>query len=45
LGDSKAFARLLNERSPTGTVELQFNAALTKFQNLVRDGYAPERFE
>ena len=30
---------------PTGVVELQFNAALTKFQNLVRDGYAPERFE
>jgi replicative DNA helicase len=30
---------------PTGTVELQFEAKLTKFQNLVRDGYAPERFE
>ena len=29
---------------PTGTVELQFEAKLTKFQNLVRDGYAPERF-
>ncbi len=29
---------------PTGIVELQFNAALTKFQNLVREGYVPERF-
>ncbi len=30
---------------PTGIVELQFEASLTKFQNLVRDGYVPERFE
>jgi replicative DNA helicase len=30
---------------PTGIVELQFNAALTKFQNLVREGHVPERFE
>ncbi len=29
---------------PTGTIELQFEAKLTKFQNLVRDGYVPERF-
>ncbi len=30
---------------PTGIVELQFEASLTKFQNLARDGYVPERFE
>ncbi len=30
---------------PTGIVELQFEASLTKFQNLVREGYVPERFE
>jgi replicative DNA helicase len=30
---------------PTGTVELQFEGRLTKFSNLARDGYAPERFE
>jgi len=30
---------------PTGIVELQFDANLTKFQNLVRDDYLPERFE
>ena len=30
---------------PTGIVELQFNPLLTKFQNLVREGYVPERFE
>ena len=29
---------------PTGTIELQFEAKLTKFQNLARDGYVPERF-
>ena len=30
---------------PTGIVELQFDATLTKFQNLVRADYLPERFE
>jgi replicative DNA helicase len=30
---------------PTGIVELQFDASLTKFQNLVREDYLPERFE
>jgi replicative DNA helicase len=30
---------------PTGIVELQFDASLTKFQNLVRADYIPERFE
>jgi replicative DNA helicase len=30
---------------PTGIVELQFEASLTKFQNLVRTDYLPERFE
>jgi replicative DNA helicase len=30
---------------PTGIVELQFDASLTKFQNLVRDDYLPERFD
>jgi replicative DNA helicase len=30
---------------PTGIVELQFEASLTKFQNLVRADYLPERFE
>ena len=30
---------------PTGIVELQFEASLTKFQNLARDGYTPERFD
>ncbi|MCA0432351.1 MAG: replicative DNA helicase [Proteobacteria bacterium] len=29
---------------PTGIVELQFNAMLTKFQNLARDSYVPEQF-
>ena len=30
---------------PTGTVELQFEGRLTRFSNLARDGYTPERFE
>ena len=30
---------------PTGIVELQFDASLTKFQNLVREDYLPERFD
>ena len=30
---------------PTGIVELQFEASLTKFQNLMRADYLPERFE
>ena len=29
---------------PTGIVELQFDATLTKFQNLVREDHLPERF-
>jgi len=29
---------------PTGSVPLQFNASLTRFQNLVREGHVPERF-
>jgi replicative DNA helicase len=29
---------------PTGIVELQFDASLTKFQNLVRADYLPEQF-
>src|SRR5215216_3859633 len=29
---------------PTGTVKLQFEASLTKFQNLVTEDYLPERF-
>jgi replicative DNA helicase len=28
---------------PTGSVQLHFDAALTKFQNLVREDYLPER--
>src|SRR5262245_28358165 len=30
---------------PTGTVELQFDATLTKFQNLVKGDYLPEQFQ
>ena len=30
---------------PTGIVELQFDATLTKFQNLVRTDYLPEQFQ
>ncbi|QPC44684.1 replicative DNA helicase [Kaustia mangrovi] len=30
---------------PTGTVPLQFDANLTKFQNLIRDDYLPEQFD
>ena len=30
---------------PTGIVELQFDASLTKFQNLVRTDYLPEQFQ
>ncbi|MGE0212214.1 MAG: replicative DNA helicase [Parvibaculaceae bacterium] len=30
---------------PTGTVKLQFEASLTKFQNLVRDDHLPAAFE
>jgi replicative DNA helicase len=30
---------------PTGIVELQFEAQLTKFQNLAKEDYSPERFE
>jgi replicative DNA helicase len=30
---------------PTGIVELQFEAQLTKFQNLAREDYTPDRFE
>jgi replicative DNA helicase len=30
---------------PTGIVELQFEASLTKFQNLVRTDYLPERLD
>ncbi len=30
---------------PTGMVELQFEGKLTRFSNLARDGYTPERFE
>jgi replicative DNA helicase len=30
---------------PTGTVELQFEGKLTRFSNLAKDGYTPERFE
>ena len=30
---------------PTGVVPLQFEATLTKFQNLMREGYVAERFE
>jgi len=29
---------------PTGSIQLHFDAALTKFQNLVSDAYLPERF-
>jgi replicative DNA helicase len=29
---------------PTGTVELQFEGKLTRFSNLAKDGYTPERF-
>ena len=29
---------------PTGIVELQFDASLTKFQNLIRPDYLPEKF-
>jgi replicative DNA helicase len=28
---------------PTGTVELQFDAAVTRFSSLARDTYLPER--
>ncbi len=30
---------------PTGIVELQFEAQLTKFQNLAKEDYSPQRFE
>ncbi len=30
---------------PTGTVQLQFEAQLTKFQNLMREDHLPQRFE
>ena len=30
---------------PTGTVDLQFEGRLTRFSNLAKDGYVPERFE
>jgi replicative DNA helicase len=30
---------------PTGIVELQFDATLTKFQNLVKSDYLPEQFQ
>ena len=30
---------------PTGTVQLMFDANLTKFQNLMREDYMPDRFE
>ena len=30
---------------PTGTVQLMFDANLTKFQNLMREDHMPERFE
>ena len=30
---------------PTGIVELQFDATLTKFQNLVKSDYMPEQFQ
>ncbi len=30
---------------PTGVVQLQFEAQLTKFQNLMRDDHLPQRFE
>jgi replicative DNA helicase len=30
---------------PTGTVQLQFEAQLTKFQNLMREDHMPQRFE
>jgi len=30
---------------PTGVVELQFDATLTKFQNLVKSDYLPEQFQ
>jgi replicative DNA helicase len=29
---------------PTGIVPLQFDASLTKFQNLIRADYLPEQF-
>jgi replicative DNA helicase len=29
---------------PTGTVALQFDASLTKFQNLANENYLPEQF-
>jgi replicative DNA helicase len=28
---------------PTGTIELQFDAAVTRFSSLARDAYLPER--
>ena len=30
---------------PTGTIQLQFDANLTRFGNLIRDDHLPERFE
>ena len=30
---------------PTGIVELQFDATLTKFQNLVKTDHLPEQFQ
>jgi replicative DNA helicase len=30
---------------PTGTVELQFDAQLTKFQDLVKSDHLPEQFQ
>ncbi|MGF7161071.1 replicative DNA helicase [Rhodoligotrophos appendicifer] len=30
---------------PTGTIQLHFDASLTRFQNLIAEDYLPERFE
>jgi replicative DNA helicase len=36
---------LKQRHGPTGIVELQFEAQLTKFQNLAKEDYSPERFD
>ncbi|MEI7804372.1 MAG: replicative DNA helicase [Hyphomicrobiales bacterium] len=44
--DGKAEVIIGKQRhGPTGTVELQFDAAVTRFSSLARQGQAPERIE
>ena len=47
MGKCKGIAEVIigkQRHGPTGIVELQFDASLTKFQNLIRADYLPEQF-